>query len=148
MGNQYTVNAGVGVGTNLPLINLTGSAAIRLRVYEWLMGFSTGPADIATLIKIVRTTGVGLGGSALTEYKRDPLTVGPTGAAIAGTFTTAPATGDELMRIAINQRATHRWIAAEGKELVAAATADNGIEFLSVSSGGNPTCELTIYWDE
>jgi hypothetical protein len=146
--SKYSTDAGVACGTTLPLINVTGSAAVRSKIYDLIFGFSTAPADVATLIKLLRTTDAGTGGSALTVSPLDPLTVAATTTAKSGTFSGAPTIGAVLMRLAINQRATYRWIAREGAELTAAAAAANGIESRSESSGGTPTCDQTVYFEE
>lgn len=147
MGNSYSVNASVACGTDLPIINITGSASIVVKVYEWIMGFPA-VADVATKFMFERTTGVGTGGTALTENKVDPLTVAASGAAVKGTYTTAPVDADELMLVTINSRATHRWIAREGHEFRSTAAASNGIMLNSESSTGTPNVDATIYWME
>ena len=146
--NIYSVSAGVACGSDLPIINVTGSASIRTKIVEWLIGFSTAPADVATLLVFERTTDAGTGGTALTEEPIDPLTVAASSAAVSGTFSTAPTDGNVLQRIAMNQRATHRWVASAGRELVATAAANNGIMLNSESSGATPQCDATIFFGE
>lgn len=145
---KYSVNAGVAAGTDLPIINCTGSAAIRLRVYEFVVGSVASPADVATKLMFERTTDAGTGGSALTVNKVDPLTVTATGTARSGTFATPPTDTDELLRFSFNQRATHRFISRETCEFVASASAANGIMANSESSTGTPTIDLTMFWEE
>lgn len=136
-------------GTDLSIMNVTGSAAIRLRWYDFIIGSDATPADTATEFGIARTTDAGTGGTTLTEQLVDPLTSGLIGAAIGGTFTTQPAdAGGDIMMIALNQRATFRWVAAPGSELVASATAANGIHLRSVGSGGTPNINFTVFWEE
>lgn len=143
---RYFAEAGIAVGTDLPIINIAGGAAIRLQLFELLIGFSTAPADIASLFKIPRTTDAGTGGTALSAGKDDPLTVAATGAPKGGTFTTPPTDEAQGFRFAINQRATHRIVT--DKPLISAAAAANGIMLNSQSSGGTPTAEVTMRWEE
>jgi len=145
---SYFAEAGVAVGTDLPIINVAGGTSIREKLFEWLISFSTAPADVATLFKIARTTDAGTGGTALTAAKHDPLTVAATGAPKSGTYTTAPTDEGQGQRFSINQRSSQRWTAREGKELISAAAANNGIMLNSQSSGGTPTCEATLNWEE
>lgn len=145
---KYSCNHGTAVGTSLPIVNLTGSSSVQVRIYEFLVSFSGAPADVATIFKMVRTTDAGTGGTALSEYKVNPYQASATGAGVGGTFSGAPTATDELFRLAVNQRAAYRWIAREGCEFVSTAASANGVELLSVSSGGTPTCDTTIYWEE
>ena len=149
---RYVVVHQTPAGTDLPIINLTGSAAIRVKIYDLVLGFDGTPADVAGEFVIDRTTDAGTGGTALTENPLDPLTVAATGAGIGGTFTTAPTDGATpvvLLMIALNQRATFRWVAAPGGELISTATAANGLMLNSTGmSSGTPNTNATIYWEE
>ena len=145
---MYTVNAGVACGTSLPIINLTGSASIRLYLRKLWVGFSTSPADVATLFYLYRTTDAGSGGTALTVYKADPLKATATGTAKSGTFSTAPTAGDVLGRLAINQRGTHQFNFYDNERLVSTASANNGLELFSASSGATPTADTNVQWEE
>lgn len=145
---KYAVQHQTPAGTTLPIINLTGSAAVRLKVADLVIGSDATPADVATEFNVTRTTSVGTGGTTLTEEPLDPLVVAATGAGIGGTFTGAPTKGNSLMMIALNQRATFRWVAAPGYELISTAAANNGIELESVASGGTPNINATIMWEE
>lgn len=145
---KYSISHQTAAGTTLPIMNLTGSAAIRLRLSDIIIGSDATPADIATEFNIVNTSSVGTGGTTLTEAPLDPLTVAATGAGIGGTFTGAPTAGNILLMIALNQRATFRWVAAPGYELISAATAANGLELISVNSGGTPNINATFLWEE
>jgi len=148
MASKYGVQHQTPAGTTLPIINLTGSAAVRCGIYDIMIGSDASPADVATEFNVTRTTSVGTGGTALTEEPLDPLTVASTGAAIGGTFSGAPTKGNSLLMIALNQRATFRWVAAPDSELISTASANNGIELESVASGGTPNINATFLWQE
>jgi len=145
---RYAVVHQTPAGTNLPIINVTGSASIRCKIYDLIIGSDANPADVASEFNMIRTTDVGVGGTALTPAPLDPLTVAASGSAKGGTFTTAPTTGAVLLMIALNQRATFRWIAAPGSELITSAAANAGIELLSVGSTATPNINATILWEE
>lgn len=146
---RYAVTHQTPAGTDLPMINLTGSAAIRCKLYDMIIGSDATPADVATEFVINRTTDAGTGGTALTEQALDPLQVAATGAAIGGTFTTPPAdAGGQLMMIALNQRATFRWVAVAGGEMISAATAANGLMLNCTASSGTPNINTTFHWEE
>lgn len=136
-------------GANLPLINLTGGANNRLGLGEVIVGAPSAVADATGDFGVIRTTGVGSGGTALTEEKRDPLTSAPVGAGIGGTFTTNPATtGVDLLSIALHQRNTALWQGWEGREIWSAATASNGLMLRSREHTGTPQIRSTIAWKE
>lgn len=145
---RYGITHQTAAGTDLCLVNLTGSASIRPMVYDMIIGSDATPADVATEFNFDRTTDVGTGGSPLTEVALDPLTVGASAAGLGGTFTTDPTDGNALMMIALNQRATFRWVAAPGGELIATASANNGVGLYSVASGGTPNINVSLYWQE
>ena len=145
---KYSASHQTPAGTTLAIINLTGSAAIRCKIYDLIIGSDATPADQATEFTMVRTTDAGTGGTALTEAPLDPLTVAATGAAIGGTFSAQPAQGNILLMIPLNQRATFRWVAAPGSELISAATAANGIMLNSVGSTATPNINATLIWEE
>lgn len=147
---KYAATHQTPAGTNLTIILLTGSAAIRCKLYELILGSDATPADVATEFIVARTTAVGTGGTALDEVPLDPLTVAATAAAVGGTFSGEPTytSTANLMNIALNQRATFRWVAAPDGELISIASANNGLGLRSVASGGTPNINSTIAWQE
>lgn len=145
---KYSASGVTPVGTTLCLLNLTGSAAVRCKVFDLIIGSDATPADVATQFNISRTSSVGTGGTGATSVPLDPLTVAATGAALRGTFSGTPTKAAVLLFFALNQRATFRWVAAPGSELISVATAANGIDIDSVSSGGTPNADMTLFWEE
>ena len=148
MSSRYGMGHQTAVGTDLAQWILAGSTAIRAKIYDIVIGSDATPADIATEFSVQRFTAVGTGGSALTEEPLDPLTVAATAVGTGGTFSGEPTWTNELMQIALNQRATFRWVAAPGGELITAAAANNGIGLESQGSGGTPNCNYTVHWEE
>ena len=149
-GNGYTVVHQTPAGTDVMLINITGSTAIVVKLYEFCLGSDATPADLAGEFTIKRTTGVGSGGTTLTETKNDPLTVAATAAAIGGTFGTDPVdvANSEGYMLPLNQRATFRWVATDGDEFRSVAAANEGVCLLSVGHGGTPNMNATMKWKE
>lgn len=147
---RYAASHQTAVGGSLTIINITGGTAIRLNVYDIVIGFDATPADIATEFSVARTDDAGTGGSALAEVALDPITVAATGAAVGGTFGAEPTytSNAQLLMIAMNQRATFRWVAAPGGELISAAASGDGIGLRSVASGATPNCNATMHWYE
>jgi hypothetical protein len=114
-----------------------GTTLGRGRVYDYMVGSITTPADSAFDHELFRTSTAGTA-SANTP---SPLDVADTAAIFdaSDTYTVDPTIGVNLMRVPLNQRATYRWVAAPGGELVWPATAANGI------SGGLQTASTTDF---
>jgi hypothetical protein len=147
---KYSSSHQTAAGTTLVLLNLTGAATIRPSIYQVCIGSDATPADLAGEFAVMRTTTAGAGGTALNENTRDPLTVAATGAATGGTYTAAPtvtANSHQLM-VGLNQRATFMHNANPGDEMIAAATAANGLCIYSVAHGGTPNMNVTVSWYE
>lgn len=153
MERYSTFAAGVASGTNLTLINIFNPAATpvtRLRIYDLMVGSVATPADQACKFLVGRTTAVGTEGSGFVPVNLDPG--GPAGAADSGigTFSGTPTytANKELLVFSINQRATFRWVAAPGGELVTTATQNNGAGLKSSSSTSTQAHEATIHFME
>jgi len=54
----------------------------------------------------------------------------------------------DLLQFAQNQRATFRWVAAPGSELVVPATASNGLALMSAVASATANYAWTILWEE
>lgn len=147
----YSTRHQTAAGTDLPIINLTGSATVRASIFELILGSDASPADQAGEFVLNRTTDVGTGGTALPEIPLDPLTAAATCAAIGGTFGTPPVdtASTELLMIALNQRATFRWVAAADRyRIVSIAAANNGLMLNCTAHSATPNMNATIMWDE
>ena len=139
MGEKYSGNGSAAIGTALAILNLFRTAAAptsRARIFEILVGCSAAPADAATNFAINRTTAIGTEGSGFTPVNLDP--VGPAAASDfgVGVFSVEPTkpANAVLLAFALNQRATFRWIAAPGCELILPATQFYGACLQSVAS--------------
>lgn len=147
------VYSGVGsaaAGTDLTILTLISAATIRPALFEIIVGSVTAPADQATLLSVMRFTAVGTEGSGFTPTPNDPVNPAALSDVGVGVFSLEPtytASSDQL-HIAVNQRNTFRWIAQEGRELVAPATASNGLGLRSKSSTATPTINATLRWQE
>jgi hypothetical protein len=112
------------------------------------VGSDATPADIATEYNIIRGTVSGTG-TAVTARALDPANPAATIAPEGGTFATQTKTANSsMLNIPLNQRATFRWVAAPGGEIVIPATADNWVGLESIGSGGTPNTNATMHWQE
>lgn len=102
------------------------TAMRRIKLGDFVVGAGDVPADNVCNLKILRSTTVGT----LTDVV--PTALDPADAAcvsiLGNLVTVEPTTGGvALMAFAMNQRATYRWVAAPGEELIIPATANNGL---------------------
>lgn len=144
--------SGYGTDTNTnntTICQLIGSASVRAKIYDLVLGSRAAVNDYACGYSLRRTTTAGTGGTAWTPVPLDPLS-----SAVVSTFRYADTgeptyTGSStLLEFDVNQRATFRWVAAPGSELVTVATASNGIGLLAVSPTNAFAVEVTILWSE
>lgn len=109
----------------------------RFKVYDILVGSEATPADNAFLWEIYKRTGTATAGTAPTIT---PLDESDTDASemVANQAPTTNGAGGSVTKLTIplNQRATFRWVAAPGGELVAPATASNGLAAATPTAGG------------
>ena len=154
MAEKYVTRvASVASGTDKTLINIFHSAATptgRGRIYDLLVGSVATPADQAADFLLGRTTAVGTEGSGLIPNNLDPG--GPAGDCDSGlgvfsgepTYTSAK----QLLAFQLNQRASWRWVAAPGGELVMAATQNTGAGIKTVTSTSTQAHGCTVFFEE
>ena len=150
---RFTGHGAAAVGTDKTILNLFNPAAApttRGRIWEFDIGSVAAVADQATSFYIGRTTALGTEASGFTPNNLDPA--GPAGAYDFGVGHSAEPTytaSKQLFSVALNQRATFRWVAANDLSmLVLAATQNNGAGLKSSSSTGTPNTQATIFFTE
>lgn len=127
----------------LPAGTIISTAAVRPKLFDILLGSSTSPsADNNGRFNISRCSTTGTPGSSPTPAPLDPGDPAATSTLGLAVFTsTAPVIGTTLLQWAQNQRGTWRWVAAPSKELIAPATASNGLMLM------NPTVSSAFLMD-
>jgi hypothetical protein len=137
------------VSSTVPMFNLVGATTRRLRAYDFIVGCDAAPADQASKFVFRRTSAAGTSSSTVTPTKLDPAD----GASIALYDTawsgnpTITASSD-LLQVPVNQRATFRWVAAPGSELVVPATAGAGLALISDVATSAANNAFTLIWAE
>ncbi len=124
----YEIDATAGVfSSQKSVIGITSASTVRPEIYDVNFGTSSTPADNALIFIAQRYTAAGTNTS-VTPSPLDPadpaaLTTG------AKTYTGEPTYTANLVlfHVALNQRATHRWIADQRGPLKCPSTASNGI---------------------
>lgn len=104
-----------------------GATPRRGAIYEIEFSSEGTPADNVFLWVIQRCTALGTS-TAVTPSTRDQADTVAANAAAGQNHTIEPTYTANLVmnRLALNQRATYRWVAVPGKELVYPATQNNG----------------------
>lgn len=108
-------------------VSAPGTNMRRLEVYDVMFGSEGTPADNAFRWQLARTTAAGTSTS-VTPQALDPadgacISVAGENHSVEPTYTANAL----LLDIALNQRATFRWVAKDGCGLMVPATANNGI---------------------
>ncbi len=145
--------AGIASGTDKSILSVYNSLATptrRASIYEVILGSVATPASQAAKWQAGRITARGTAGASYTPNNLDPA--GPAGecGSDQGVFSVEPTytANKELLHISLNQQATFRWVANQGKELRAAATQNNGIGLKSKSSTSTQANEAQIFFEE
>lgn len=132
------------------LIGVNASSATALRrgkLYDLMVGTNVSPADQYMQYDVSRMTAAGTGTSAtinaLDGADTSILTVGSVNYTAEPTVTA----NSSLINIGVNQRASYRWVAAPGSELVWPATNLAGLVCRALS-GGSPTSTATVMCQE
>jgi len=132
-GAQATVS-----GSYKSVLSVVASSATQARrgkVFDVLIGTNGTPADNYLQWDISRVTAAGTSTS-VTPQALDPADAAALG--LAGNNHTVEPTvtaGSSLLNVGVNQRASYRWVAAPGSELVFPALNANGLALRTLSGG-------------
>lgn len=119
----------------------------RVKIYDLVFGSEATPADNAFLWKLTRCTDAGTS-TAVTARPLDPADAAAT-CAVGENITVAPTTaGLTVLAVALNQRASFRWVAAPYSELVIPATASNGFVIETPTATGLVAITSTAMFNE
>lgn len=129
-------------------LGITSATTIRPEIYDVLLGSSATPADNAINWRAQRYTAAGTN----TARTPSPLDPGDPASLASGAVThTAEPTytsGLILFSLALNQRASHRWVADPRGPMKMPATASNGIGFYPVHASFTGNTDITVYFCE
>jgi hypothetical protein len=156
MANYATNNGLVGslqaiTSTYKSLLAVVGGTTLprRTKLYDVMFGTIGTPADQTYEFDISRITAVG------TQSTIVPLPLDPAdAAAVAITYGNYTAEGtvtatSSVFYLGINQRASYRWVAAPGSELLSPATTAAGLVIRTRSaSGGTATATSAFLFQE
>lgn len=144
---RYSVTGAMALIAGDSVIGVHASATVRPRIYELFLGSSGTPADYSATFILQRTnTSTGTKTAATPEAldSADPAAVATAGY----NYTAEPTAGNAMLRFAMNMRATPRWVAAPGSELVIPASANVGATLLCNAVSTQFTVEATVLFAE
>lgn len=151
MARSYSVfadNIAAQSSATVPQAQIVSTAAVRPKLYDLMVGSPSTPADNAASFVIKRSSTASTGGTAVTPSPLDPGDPASLTTAMVAPSMSAPTLGVALLQWAQNQRATYRWVAAPNKELIAPATASNGLTLLNTVLSGAFNLSFTIEFEE
>jgi hypothetical protein len=149
MARRYSADGQTAAGTNLTIAEVVAATTTRAWIYDIIIGSDATPADVATEFNIIRGTVSGTPTTTVTPRALDPGNPASLLTLEVGTFSGQTKTANSsLLNIALNQRATFRWVAVPDGEIVVPATADNWVGLESIASGGTPNVNVTFSWAE
>lgn len=134
----------------LPLLTVTGAATIRPMIYDYMISGNATPADNYGDYTWQRATTAGTAGSSFTPLPLDPADPASLASSGLAVFSGGPTltASTFLGRVAVNQRATFRWVAAPGSELKIPATANNGLALMCLTTNSAFAVDLSVYYSE
>lgn len=135
--------------TLLSLTAATGATTLRRGwIYDIMVGADGTPADNSITYKVDRQTDVGTG----TAGVGSPLDVGDAAGLLVetanNTIEPTVTAATQMFELAVNQRASYRWVAAPGGEVIVPATNTAGLGVRAKSSAYTSTTTATVhYWE-
>ncbi len=134
--------------TVITLVDQTASPTRRAKLFEIIVGSAATPSDDATEFNVLRLTVVGTG-TPVTPVPLDPAD-GVATWEIESNHTVEPTytAASEVLALSVHQRATVRWVAAPGFELIAPATQNNGLGLRSITTTTGYEVQSTFIFEE
>jgi hypothetical protein len=145
-GTQSTVSGSY--KTALAVFASNTTALRRGKVYDVLIGTNGTPADNYLQWDVSRMTVDGTG-TAVTPNPLDPADAAALGAA-KNNYTVEPTVtaNSSLFNVGVNQRASYRWVAAPGSELLFPAVNANGLVLHTLSGGYTGSATGDVMYEE
>ena len=152
MGDKYAATGyqtAVEAAPSETALAVIAATVVRGRIYDLLFSHGAAPADTVIEWTVSRFSAVGTEGAGVTPAPLD--SDAPAANLDAGEDHSAEPTytaATELLEFDLNQRATFRWVAAPGGELVVPATAGNGIGARPAGAAYTGIAQCTAHWEE
>lgn len=149
MRGYSTVGSNATGTANKTLVTVVAASTVRPAIFDVVCGCSATPSDQATNMAVQRFTVAGTGGTTTVPTPLDSagvaaLTASGQAHSVEPTYTS----NTKLLQFSMNQRATFRWVASPGFELIAPATAANGIGLYLVTATATTVYDGTLIFYE
>ena len=140
-GRKYGFSGSItGAATKTATIVTTG-ATVRPYLMDLMISSNATPADNSSEWQVLAATAAGTSTAVTARQldEADPASISLCGKnnSVEPTYT-----GVSILDIAHNQRATFRWVAAPGEEIIAAATSAHGFGVQCQGVGGSGVAEI------
>lgn len=140
-GRKYGFSGSITGAATKTIVGVTASATNRPYIMDLLISSNATPADNSSEWWVLRFTAAGTS-TVVTPAafdSGDPAANAACGKnhSVEPTYGAVP-----LLDIAHNQRATFRWVAAPGEEIISPATAANGLGVQCQAVGGSGVVEI------
>ena len=144
----FSAVAGVTNGTNIQIISGAGTAAVRPKLYDLVIG-SRATADSAGIYHLLDTSAASTHTNSNTPSRLDAQDAAAT-ATLKGNSGGADATFGTVLYLPIplNQRATFRWVAVPGGEVNLPASTTLGWGLRSIAASPTFVVDACVYWEE
>ena len=141
-GRKYGFSGSITGAATKTVVGMTATSAVRPFLTDIMISSNATPADNSSEWQVLRFTAAGTSTSVTpTAFDSgDPAATTVCGKNHSVEPTYSPAV--PLLDIAHNQRATFRWVAAPGEEIIAPATAANGFGIQCQGVGGSGVAEI------
>jgi hypothetical protein len=128
------------------------STVQRNWIYELVFGNVGTPADHLSIWTVQRCTAPGAGvavvGTRLDLADREAQGVTNEDHGAGGGSEPTYTSTEELMEVPLNHRATYRWVAKDGSEIVTPATSGDGIGIHSLHASATTDFRAVVLWEE
>lgn len=149
-GRRYSATGSITAAATKTILGLTGGTTVRTAIFDVMLSNFATPADNAAQWQVRRSTVAATGGTALTAPpldSADPAAV--TAVQVAPSAEPTYTASTTLLDIAVNQRASFRWVCAPYSELIAPATSANGLGLQCIAvNAGVGSADATILFME
>lgn len=143
----YSIAGPSALGTTQTIAGVVGSATCRASVFEWDVSSNASPADQVWIPSLGRFTAPGTS----TAYTPQPANPSDIAAQNTGgiTHSAEPTYAAAFVQqVPLNQRATWKWQAYPECEILAAASANNGIGLRGMGASAAMTFYGTLWFFE
>jgi hypothetical protein len=140
-GRKYSSGGSITGAATKTIVGVTGGTTIRPYLMDLMISSNATPADNSSEWQLLKSTAAGTS-TAVTPKPlddADPVAISTSGKNHSAEPTY---TGVAMLDVAHNQRATFRWIAAPGEEIIVAATSTNGVGLQCQGVGGAGVAEI------